>query len=105
MQEEFTEIFETLRDITTSFAETQQNVYDFLEEKDEVEESKFYKELNKKIQTLKIHENAIKKTREEIEAKIKEMYSDSDAKYKDDKRKLVSLQLERERIELSRLKQ
>jgi hypothetical protein len=105
MQQEFTEIFDTLRDITASFAETQQNIYEYLEEKEDTEESKFYKELNIKIQSLKIHENALKKTREEIELKIKELYVDTDAKYKDDKRKLVALQLERERIELNRLKQ
>lgn len=104
MQQEFTEIFENLRDLTASFVETQVDFFEYMEEEDEIEESKFYKELRKKMENLKIHENAIGKIRKSIDDKINEHYKDSDAKYKSDKRKLVELQLERERIELNKLK-
>lgn len=104
MQQEFTELFENLRDLTTSFSQEQEDTYEYLESESTIEESKFYKELKKRMETLKIHENAIKKVREEIDCKIKETYNDSDAKYKEDKRDLVRLQLERERIELNKLK-
>jgi archaellum component FlaC len=81
MQQEFTELFKNLRDLTMSFTQVQANTFEFLEEED-VEESKFYKELRKKIETLKIHENAIQKVRKTIDEKINEHYKDSDAKYK-----------------------
>ena len=53
---------------------------------------------------MKVHENAITKTRKEIENIFKNFYNESEAKYKNDKRNLVALQLERERIELNKLK-
>ena len=58
----------------------------------------------KQMENLKVHENAIITVRKEIENRINKTYKESDAKYKEDKRKLVELQLERERIELNKLK-
>ena len=105
MQKEFNELFDNLQELTTSFVGEQRSTLDFFENENNMEESKFYKELRKKMENLKIHENAISSVRKNIDNKITKIYEDSDAKYKEDKRKLVLLQLERERIELNKLKQ
>ncbi len=104
MQAEFKELFETLSEITKRYVDVQNEMYNFLEEENNLDETKYYKELDKHMETLKVYENASKIIREEIGKKIKENYNNSDAKYKDDKRKLVSIQLEKEQIKLSKLK-
>lgn len=72
MQQEFIELFKNLKDLIAIFSQEQEDAFKYLEEMSSAEESVFYKELKKRMETLKIHENAIKKIREEISDKIKE---------------------------------
>lgn len=102
-EEEFGDIFKQLVECTNEFNSTRDNIVEFVNGIQDIDHPKNFKNIREKFNEMKLYELKISGINKLVEHKLNELYEQSESKYREDKRTLVKLQLEREKLEIKRL--
>lgn len=102
-EEEFGDIFKQLVECTNEFNSTRDNIVEFVNGIQDIDHPKNFKNIREKFNEMKLYELKISGINKLVEHKLNELYEQSESKYREDKRALVKLQLEREKLEIKRL--